>query len=680
MNVRLVNSFSRKALASLVVCGSLEVVLAEPATRDVNELTLDELLEVKIRTVTAAEKREQTVSEAPSAVTIITSDEIQKLGYRNLGEILAATRGFYTSSDRNYTYLGVRGFSRPGDYNSRVLVMVNGQRMNDNVTGGALLGSETFIDAELIDHVEIVRGPGSALYGSSAFFGVVNVVTKTGKDIQGAEASFTSGSFDSYKGQIRVGWEFKNEVDLLLAGTLMDSAGHEHLFYREYQQPPVSDGIARNVDSESIRSIFSRLSWKGLTLDGGWRERTKQLPTGSFDAVFNDPRNQTIDGEFFGRLAFEHSFENDLTLSASTAYNGTYYDGSYIYPDVQGTSLIGAGVPTYRLRDGLRGRRWTENASVRKLFWERLSVSVGFEARQNLKQDQFTYREPSLLYVLDSHRGSQAWGPYTDASYTIVTNLTVAAGVRYDRGDFPGSALSPRSSLVYSPVPGTTGKLLYGKSFRAPNSYERFYTDGETQKGNPNLRPEEIETYEVVVEQELGSHFRATAAAYTYYIDDLINQVTDPADSLLVYQNLNHVRGRGLETELQGHFSHGFRGKIAYSIQNAIDRESHARLSNSPRNMIQGNLIIPLYKEEFFGGIEVRYLSNRTGDTGEKAPPYWITNLTLFSHRWVNGLELSVSIYNLFDRHYSDPTPLELRQNILEQDGRTYQARLTYHF
>ena len=125
-------------LLAIAWSASLGTAVAwESPARDLSDLSFDELLTLKVQSVTAAEKHEQLITEAPSAVSIVTSADIQQLGYQTLGEVLSSVRGFYTRSDRNYTYLGVRGFNRPGDYNDRVLFLVNGHRMNDNVTGGA---------------------------------------------------------------------------------------------------------------------------------------------------------------------------------------------------------------------------------------------------------------------------------------------------------------------------------------------------------------------------------------------------------------------------------------------------------------------------------------------------------------------------------------------------------------
>lgn len=153
----------------------------------------------EIPSVYGVSKFEQKVTEAPSFVTLITSDEIRKYGYRTLAEVLASVTGFFVTYDRNYNYLGVRGFNRPGDFNTRILILVDGHRLNDNLYDQGAIGTESPIDVDLIDRVEVIRGPSSSLYGTNAFFGVINVITKRGRDIKGIEVSGEIGSWESYK-------------------------------------------------------------------------------------------------------------------------------------------------------------------------------------------------------------------------------------------------------------------------------------------------------------------------------------------------------------------------------------------------------------------------------------------------------------------------------------------------
>src|SRR6185503_5587693 len=135
--------------------GPVNVAEAEDGSPDdlksLMNMSLDQLLDVRVDKVYGASKYEQKISQAPSSVTIVTSDEIKKQGYRTLTEILRSVRGLFITDDRAYSYLGIRGFGRPSDYNSRILVLVDGHRMNDNIYDSVLIGTEGVIDVDLID-------------------------------------------------------------------------------------------------------------------------------------------------------------------------------------------------------------------------------------------------------------------------------------------------------------------------------------------------------------------------------------------------------------------------------------------------------------------------------------------------------------------------------------------------
>ena len=113
-------------------------------------------MEIEIPKVYGVSKFEQKTTEAPSSVTVITSDEIKRYGHRTLGDVLQSVQGFHVSYDRNYAYLGTRGVSL-GDFNSRILLLVNGHRVNNNLTDGAYIDTAFILDVDLIDRVEIIR-------------------------------------------------------------------------------------------------------------------------------------------------------------------------------------------------------------------------------------------------------------------------------------------------------------------------------------------------------------------------------------------------------------------------------------------------------------------------------------------------------------------------------------------
>ena len=175
------HAFGLASLLTLVLAPAAPVAAQQPLP----DLSLEELMRIDAGRVFGASERIQPVTEAPASVSFITAEEIARYGYRTLADILRGVRGMYVTDDRNFSLLGTRGFAKPGDYNSRILLLVNGHRVNDNVFGQAEIGAEFGIDPAMFERVEIIRGPASSLYGDSAFFAVVNVITRSGASLDG---------------------------------------------------------------------------------------------------------------------------------------------------------------------------------------------------------------------------------------------------------------------------------------------------------------------------------------------------------------------------------------------------------------------------------------------------------------------------------------------------------------
>jgi len=226
--------------------------------------------------------------------------------------------------------------------------------------------------------------------------------------------------------------------------------------------------------------------------------------------------------------------------------------------------------------------------------------------------------------------------------------------------------------LIYNPVGQTVFKAIYGTAFRAPNFFELRRAPGAP----PPPEPETITTYELVYEQGIGSHWRSSLAGFYNQIDDLItfNQAG------LFYENLNNAEAKGVELALDGFWAGTVRGRASYAFQETKDSSTGRVLSDSPRHLGKLNLSVPLLKEKIFAGAEFLYVSPRNTGVGTVAGGYGIVNLTLFSQNLLKGLELSGGVYNLLDRHYDDPATPFHRQDVIEQNGRTFRVKLTYHF
>jgi outer membrane receptor for ferrienterochelin and colicins len=650
-----------------------------PAT-DLTELPIEKLMNI---CVYGASKYEQKLMEAPASVSIVNKDEIKKYGYRNLADILRSVRGFFVTNDRNYQYLGVRGFNRPGDYNTRILLLVDGHRLNDGLYDQAPIGYDFPVDIDLIDRVEVIRGPSSSIYGTNAFFAVVNVITRNGRELcdklKGAEVSGDGGSFYSYKGRLTYGRQWAEGPEVLVSGSYYDSRGSQ-LFFREFNTPENRNGIARNCDYEKFQSAFSKFSLKDFTLTGVYHNREKGVPTGAYGVVFGDPRNRTIDTRAYLDLKYDHTFANDWQVLARLSYDHYPYNGYYFYNQAE----PGGPMAIVENRDTGQADWWGSEVQFTKKLFDRHKVIVGAEYRDYFRLNQGNYDVEPFAPLLDDKRDSKVWACYAQDEFTILKNLRLNAGLRYDHYSTIGGSLNPRVALIYNPFKQTALKLLYGQAFRAPNAYEMFYQDsGQTQKPNPDLKPEKINTYEVVWEQYFAKNYRFTASGYYYKINDLITQQVDPADGLIVFENAEQVEAKGVEFELGGKWANGLEGRLSYSLQETRNTQTGDLLNNSPTHLPKFNLTVPLFKDKLFAGLEVLYQSPRKTLNGSHVGDTVLTNLTLFNKNVFKGWECSASVYNLFNQKFRDPGAAEhvsVGLPSIIQDGITFRLKLTYSF
>jgi len=637
------------------------------------DYTEEMLLFAEIPSVYSASKYEQKVTEAPSSVSIVTASEIRKLGYRTLTDVLRSIRGFSVTNDRNYEYVGVRGFGRPADYNSRVLVLVDGHRINDNIYDGALMGMDFVLDVDLIDRVEVIRGPSSSLYGTSAFFGVINVITRRGRDIKGLQISGEAGSKETWKGRASFGYRFQDGLEMIFSGTGYGSQGRERLFFKEFEEPALNNGVAEDLDEEGARSLFATLGWKDFVLQGAYVTRDKEMPAAPWGTAFNREPNDTEDSRAYIDLKYDRALDSGLEAMARVYCDWYRYHGRYSYTWEEEDGLY--QVVNY---DGSEGRWWGSEVKFTKPAGERNRLTLGGEYRRHHQQDQKNY---DIEDYLDDRRDSEDWGLYLQNELKIRENLILNMGIRHDHYDTFGGTTNPRLALIYNPLEKTTLKLLYGRAFRAPNTYEAYYQDGGiSTKANPDLDPEVIRTCEIVLEQYVGERLRLTASGFYYEIEDLISQQLDPEDGLLMYGNIEKIDATGIEMEMEAKWPCGTEGRLSYTFQETEEQRTGRILTNSPKHLAKFTLILPLLKDRIFLGTEIQYTGRRKTLTRNETEDFFVTNATLFSRNILEELELSASVYNMFDKKYGDPGAGEHAQDILTQDGRTFRFKLTYTF
>jgi iron complex outermembrane receptor protein len=633
--------------------------------QDVMTLNIEDLARVKVYN---ASRHEEEVRDAPASVSVITAEEIQRYGWRTLGEALGSLRGFYTSYDRNYTYLGVRGFLRPGDYNSRILLLIDGHRLNENVYGSAAMGTEFPLDLDLIDHIEVVRGPGSSLYGTNAVFGVINIIRRRPAARAAVETSGDISSFLSRTGRITAQVTGGNWSGLL-SGTLYESAGQSRLFFPEFASPATNGGFADNLDGDRYAHIFSDLQYGNFRVESLYSSRRKIVPTAPYGSNFDDPGTGTTNNTMYVDADYTRSLSTKTKLDVRAFYDHFSYYGTYAYG---GTNSDGRSL---NFDSSLSDWSGVDVTVDRRMGQHHLTVGTDYEYSFRVNQKTY-YTEQAP--VLNDHRTPWQVATYGEAEFKLGHNFTLHGGGRLDYFDAYGGTLSPRAALVYSPNARTALKYIYGRAFRTPNAYESYYQDGLTQERPLHpLQKENRQSHELVFEQDLKPWIGITVDGFYNNLDHLIDWVTDQANGMTHSVNAGQDRGRGLEFELHAKRASGLEARASYALADASDQINRQRLDNSPLHQAKFNALLPVTRHGFIG-LESLYTSAQDSYQEKRVPPWFLTNLTLSSKPLWGGWEFSASCYNAFDRRRFSPMQLNAAEAAIQQDGRTYRFKISY--
>lgn len=655
------------ATRHLAIIGALvlmsAVVSEAQSPQDLSNLTLEDLMTVRVERVFGASKRVQLTTEAPSSVTIVTADDIARHGYRTLGDIVQSVRGFYVTDDRNYQYVGARGFARPGDYNTRILLVVDGHRVNDDIFDQAAVGRELGLDAASFQRVEIIRGPASALYGTSAFFAVINVTTKRGTDISGVTITAEGGNLGTSRVFAAIGRAFANGADLAFSGHTENAAGVHDLYFPIYDTPATNNGHAIGMDAGLERGMTGRVSVQNLTLSGMYSWRRKRVPTGAYETTFNDPAFVTFDRRAF----FDASYEREIarTRYALRAFVDTYdYDGEYPYDGL--TPDSGRALQT----DYGHGVWWgTEGRASRDVAGGQ-TLTAGFEFRDYARQNQGAAATDDRRPAFSTHVGTDVYAAYVQDEVRIRERVLLDFGGRYDA--YSGfNRLTPRASLVFAASPSRSFKYLYGRAFRAPNAYEFDYLTYGVR--DHSLGAETIETNEVVWEEYRGGWLRTAVSAFRNDADHLLTLMADD-EGVLSLANAKRAVARGIELEAEmKSAATGLQALASYSWQDAKDGDSGVPLSNSPRHVAKARFSAPGGRAGATIAVEVQAMSRRVTLGGNSANAHAIVNANYILPLG-RGTRLTASFHNLFDQDYSDPASAEHAQDAIPQNGRTIRV------
>ena len=662
-----------------------------------------ELTDIRLRTlreVSAASRETERIEDAPASVSVVSGAEIEAFRYPTIYEALRGQRGFALTSDSTYSNASVRGIGQPSDYNNRLLVLSDGATMNENILYQAFIGYDGRVDLGDVARIEIVRGAGSVLYGTGAVSGVVNLVP-TAQDLP-TSARFDVSLTDGDVGRARAGFNLRLADDAGLRGavSVAHSEGRDVTMVFDRDGDGATEAnVAHGVDRLDAITGTMR-AWVGpLIVQAFYTARDQSIPTGPFASIF-DRREQSFDdhrGLF--EVRFEPSLSDEVQLRTRVYANYTSFHLDFLYDaedEATGTGYEQLYEETYT---GL----WVGGeARVVAQVVPQLRISGGGEgAYHPLVQMQITETllDQSRNRFIDLERPFGTVAGYLLADWEPVRELRISAGGRVDGWLLPAPAESfvsfnPRLAIIVRATESDTLKLIGGRAFRAPSTYEQYYSDGgrtslaSTCCGT-TLRPETLYSAELEFTHRFDEDWSVLVSGHFQYAEDFIDARPTPAENdpdmlgLVYFTNVGNDQisvGGDLEVrrELRSGWMFAVQAGGLYSgyLDSSVPF-GERRVPNAPYVYGSTRAIFPILDRLLRGAIRISLEAPRRIGLDSEAETGWaaITDVVVSGSVEDLGLTYSAGVYNLFDWQNALPvTPFA--STTLPQRGRSFMLSL----
>jgi iron complex outermembrane receptor protein len=677
------------ALLAFGLCPALAAHANADATLDqLLSLSLEELLATK---VSIATNTQQLLARAPSVVSVITAEDIKATGATNLTEILQSVPGVYVRPNLfgfrpQVTFRGATG--------PHTLLMVNGAPQRDLVWNSGIFSRG--LTTSMIERVEIIRGPGSALFGSDASAGVINVITKTAGEIKHSEAGIRVGSFDTQTGWVQHGTKW-NGFDIGLTAELSHTGGHKPFIGADGQtSKDLSSGTFISHAPGYAQYGYDNTDVRFSMAQGNWRLqadylRRSNMAIGLTGAAVLDPLTRGNDSRADIALFYNNvALTPDWGLNAELRYyhldytseNGFYErpagytDSSGLYPDgwinrmssaQQGVSLEASGLYTGFKKHAVR---LGGGYKLDDLYFVEHRVNFGnVSASSTLPAGGPLVNISGSDYAFAPERSRRISYLFLQDAWTLADDWELTASARYDHYSDFGSALNPRLALVWQGTDRLTTKLMYGEAFRAP-SYLELYALTAATKPNSALTPERSKTWDLSFSYLVTQDFKLGLNVYQFRQSNLIAQ-----DSTGQYQNLGDNTSRGFELEALWQATQTLR--LSGNLSNRSDSTPNNSVPRQQAYLRADWAFMPRWN----WNLQTNWIGKHTLNPGDPRAPidaYTLANTTLrYSHS--KDWEFAASIRNLFDVDAREHSSRSLPGN-LPLPRRSFFAEMRYLF
>ncbi len=713
-------AWTRKLISGpiLTTAACIQLLAITPAAfaqeeTDVDSLDLSNLLDNIVMSVS---KREETLDEAPGSVFLITRDMIERYGFETVADALAIVPGLYVNKDFTLTTVGVRGISLFGDWNSRVILLIDG-RSSVELYSGTSNFDLPGISIDNLERIEVVKGPASSIYGSNAFFGTINLITRkhTNNSVQSSSVVSTA----TRSGDISAAFTHFWKPDFSISGSLSaNGRTGSKLYFSEFD---ALDSTTLSLDENGSNQYYL----DSADFTGGYADRRNKFKSAAGHVVVRNG-NWSLTGHYVhGETGIAQSMWGSLFNKADNKFLETrgYVDLGYdavISPKVDLTARV--SYDTYEFIDHvlynyyileaspayLPGPLWIDRESDR---WWSGEVRLGWRPSENtrltLGSDAKFHRVIQESGEADLDRESVAKNVITSTAASLREDVLTAYGqldqqvgphlkitgaLQASYQSYSSNALIPKGAVVYSPRRGTALKFIASRGYRSPTMYEMSYDDGWFYIGNPDLKPEQNSNYEVVVSQKMPYGFDATVSGFASNIRDLITQTAiDSSDlsypttgtydaSVSQYRNGGHVHTTGIEVGVQRNPVYRLSGfaSASYASLKFEGQAADVGIPNSVAWHFNAGMSYQITPHKLSGSALVKYVGSRMLWDGSKLGSTTLVDVAATYRRAFNFLSFTAGVSNLLDVDYRVPlSPDYAPSTSIGQSGRSIFVRVT---
>jgi iron complex outermembrane receptor protein len=659
--------------------------------------------------VVTASRVKEDIRKSAASITVITDEQIRKMGARHLTDVLQTVPGISCrySSDGNYK-IDIRGMTKTGGQD--VLIMVNSHPLNENSSGGATLIHDTIV-VDNIRRIEVIRGPGSAMYGANAFAGVVNIITKHPEDIDGYQINAKAGSDHTQQYNLLIGKTYKN-FGISLNVNYFRTDG-----YKPYMREDAQTGLDQlfgtsasyapgcaETDDEKY-DIALTFQYKGLKLDGRYVDREKK-PAMTPGYTINHDSVSTI-RDYYLNLSYETAIGEHFEILGKIYRNYNDYSGYNAMPKGRAILMPDPQVPgrviPFIMSEGLQVDVSNKNSRTGAELQATCKVS---DSNTVVTGMTYEYIKPKLIRFAANFLYTPVPGVFIPLSsvqdltdtqnydtdirefkaffiqdiWDITKDIRLTAGARYDDYSDFGSSFNPRVGITWEFIKDCDVKLLYGRAFRAPTYQELYTKKNPAMTGNPDLNPEKVDTYEISLGAMLSDRLNARITGFRNDAKDNITLVS--VGDIFVFDNSEELRFQGVETEIKYDFGKGSYLAMNYTYQDAENLDTNERPYNIPKHKgnITANIALGAYVNFHTGFHFQRDFKRQADDAREDNPGFGIVNAALTAKNFFKGLEVRGAVYNLLDKEYASPTGGSSLPDDFPMPGRSFLLELQYQF